>query len=157
MIPKPFFFDLAITVQEILQYTIGVRNHRPELETIEKYTASPDSPMPKQRRPARYVCTGDDGGEQWRQKDDRKARAHNIEGTLECGVGTPFRDRDRAVLGYIESVASPAVDLDNMEATEPAGTQLRRRFGRVVDYCYLLRVCTLFREASVALGHHIHP
>jgi hypothetical protein len=53
MISKPFFFDLAIAVQEILQYTIGVRNHRPKLEAIEKYAASTDPPMLEQRRSAR--------------------------------------------------------------------------------------------------------
>jgi hypothetical protein len=53
MISKPFFLDFAIAIQQILQYAIGVRNHRPELDAIEKYAAPTDPPMPKQRRPAR--------------------------------------------------------------------------------------------------------
>jgi hypothetical protein len=130
MISKPFFLDLPIAAQQILQYTIGVRNHRAELYAIEKYATSPDPPMLKQRRSARYVGTADDCDEQRRQKDDGKARAHNIEGTLEYGVRTTFSDRDRPILGYIEPVASPAINLDNMQATEPAGAKLRRCVGR---------------------------
>jgi hypothetical protein len=49
MISKPFFLDSAIAVQQILQYTIGVRDHRPELDAVEKYPASTDPSMPKQR------------------------------------------------------------------------------------------------------------
>jgi hypothetical protein len=131
MISKPFFLDLAIAVQEILQYTISVRNHGPELDAIEKYAASTDPPMPKQRRATRYVCTGGDSDEQRRQKDDSKARAHNIEGTLEYGVPTTFRERDRPILGYIEPVASPAINVDDMKATEPAGAKPRRCGGRI--------------------------
>jgi hypothetical protein len=49
MISKPFFLDLAIAVQQILQYAIGVRDHGTELHAIEKYAASTDPPMPEQR------------------------------------------------------------------------------------------------------------
>jgi hypothetical protein len=109
---------------------IGVGNHRPELEAIEKYAASTDPPMPEQRRPARDVCTSNDRDEQGRQKDDCKARTHDIEGTLEYWVRPTFRDRDGPVLGDIEPVAGPAIKLDNMKATEPAGAKRRRRVRR---------------------------
>jgi hypothetical protein len=49
MISKPFFLNLAIAIQQILQYAIGVRDHRSELDAIKKYAASADPSMPKQR------------------------------------------------------------------------------------------------------------